>query len=83
MLLHKFDKEPGYNPDALLDGLIERLQLKNDAALSRLLRVQPPIISKVRRRRAPVTAALLLRMHETAGVSTGALRRMLGVSQLC
>lgn len=80
MLLNKFDKEPGYNPDALMDGLIERLQLKNDAALSRMLRVQAPIISKVRRRRAPVTAALLLRMHEVTSVPVGTLRRLMGVA---
>ena len=35
-----------YNPNRLLDTLIENLRLKNDAALSRALEVAPPVISK-------------------------------------
>ena len=34
-----------YNPGKLLDTLITKLQLKNDAALSRELGVAPPMIS--------------------------------------
>jgi len=43
-----------YNPNRLLDTLIERLRLKNDAALSRALEVAPPVISKIRHGRLPV-----------------------------
>jgi len=52
-----------YDPDMLLASLIGRLNLKNDAALSRALEVSPPVISKIRHRRLPVTASLLIRMH--------------------
>ncbi len=34
-----------YDPDQLLASLIGRLNLKNDAALSRALEVSPPVIS--------------------------------------
>lgn len=77
MLLHKFDKEPGYNPNALVDGLIKTLALKNDAALARALQVRAPIISKVRHHKAPVTAALLLRMHEVSQLPVATLRKMM------
>ncbi len=40
-----------YDPNNLLDTLIEKLHLKNDAALSRALEVAPPVISKIRHRR--------------------------------
>src|SRR5476649_1467108 len=53
-----------YNPNRLLDTLIENLRLKNDAALSRALEVAPPVISKIRHHRLPVGASLLIRMHE-------------------
>ena len=43
-----------YDPNNLLDSLIEKLHLKNDAALSRALEVAPPVISKIRHRRLPV-----------------------------
>ena len=45
-----------YDPNNLLDSLIEKLHLKNDAALSRALEVAPPVISKIRHRRLPVQA---------------------------
>ncbi|MBB5198738.1 hypothetical protein HNR39_000548 [Glaciimonas immobilis] len=40
-----------YDPAQLLDAVIQKLHLKNDAALSRSLEISPPIISKIRHRR--------------------------------
>ena len=59
---HELTSQITYNPDNLLDSLIERLNLKNDAALSRALEVAPPVISKIRHRRLPVGASMLIRM---------------------
>lgn len=67
-----------YDPCRLLDSLIEKLQLKSDAALSRALEVGPPIISKIRCRRMPVTASLLIRMHEISGLTIEELRSLMG-----
>lgn len=69
---------PRYDPDHLLATLIERLNLKNDAALSRALEVSPPVISKIRHRRLPVTASLLIRMHEVSALSIRELRQLMG-----
>jgi hypothetical protein len=70
--------ERKYDPDHLLASLIGRLKLKNDAALSRALEVSPPVISKIRHRRLPVTGSLLIRMHEVTNLSIGELRNLLG-----
>ncbi len=67
-----------YNPDNLLGTLITRLNLKNDAALSRALEVAPPVISKIRHRRLPVGASLLIRMHEVSSLSISELRSLMG-----
>lgn len=67
-----------YDPNHLLDALIEKMNLKNDAALSRRLVVQPPVISKIRHRRLPVGASLLIRMHEESGLSIRELRELMG-----
>lgn len=67
-----------YNPDNLLNALIERLELKNDAALARLLEIAPPLLSKIRHRRLPVGAALLIRMHEVSGLPVRELRNLMG-----
>ena len=67
-----------YDPDQLLASLIGKLNLKNDAALSRALEVSPPVISKIRHRRLPVTASLLIRMHEVSDLSIRDLRYLMG-----
>ncbi|QAU33833.1 hypothetical protein [Janthinobacterium sp. 17J80-10] len=69
---------PAYDPNHLLDSLIEKLRLKNDAALSRALEVAPPVISKIRHRRLPVGASLLIRMHEVSDLSIKELRLLMG-----
>lgn len=70
--------QESYNPNRLLDILIERLHLKNDAALSRALEVAPPVISKIRHRRLPVGASMLIRMHEVSSLSVRELRDLMG-----
>ncbi len=67
-----------YDPNNLLDSLIEKLHLKNDAALSRALEVAPPVISKIRHRRLPVGDSLLIRMHEVSDLSIRELRILMG-----
>jgi plasmid maintenance system antidote protein VapI len=67
-----------YDPDQLLAALLNKLNLKNDAALSRTLEVSPPVISKISHRRLPVTASLLIRMHEVTDMSIRDLRDLMG-----
>ena len=67
-----------YNPGRLLDTLISRLQLKNDSALATALEVDPPVISKIRCRRLPVGATMLLRMHEISDLPIAELRHLMG-----
>ncbi len=72
------DEQFNYDPNNLLESLIEKLNLKNDAALSRALEVAPPLISKIRHRRLPVGASLLIRMHEVSDLSIKDLRLLMG-----
>jgi hypothetical protein len=75
---HRLADQIAYDPNNLLDSLIEKLHLKNDAALSRALEVAPPVISKIRHRRLPVGASLLIRMHEVSNLSIRELRVLMG-----
>ena len=75
---HRLADQIAYDPNNLLDSLIEKLHLKNDAALSRALEVAPPVISKIRHRRLPVGASLLIRMHEVSNLSIRDLRVLMG-----
>lgn len=72
------DDDDGYQPARLLDHLLVALNLKNDAALSRLLEVEAPTISKIRHRRLRIGAAMLLRMHEVSQIGIEELRALMG-----
>jgi hypothetical protein len=76
--VHRLPDQVAYDPNNLLDSLIEKLNLKNDAALSRALEVAPPVISKIRHRRLPVGASLLIRMHEVSDLTIRELRVLMG-----
>ncbi|SNT16060.1 hypothetical protein SAMN06265795_115112 [Noviherbaspirillum humi] len=79
MTLQQEKLETGrFDPDNLLDTLIQKMGLKNDAALCRALEISPPIISKIRHGRLPVSASLLIRMHEVSGMSVRDLRDLMG-----
>jgi len=66
-----------YDPNRVLDAIIARLRLKNDAALSRVLEVAPPVISKIRHNTLPIGATILLRMHEVSDFSIRELRALM------
>ena len=72
------EDQASFDPASLLDALVDKLNLKNDAALCRAMGVAPPLISKVRHRSLPLGAALLVRMHEVSGLTIGELRALMG-----
>ncbi|SNS27565.1 hypothetical protein SAMN06265795_10212 [Noviherbaspirillum humi] len=78
MAEHALAGQETYDPNRLLDTLREKMRLKNDAALSRALEVAPPVISKIRHKRLPVGASLLIRMHEVSDLSIRELRDLMG-----
>lgn len=69
---------PTYDPNRLLDSLLERMHLKSDAALARALDVTPPAISKMRHKRIPIGASILIRIHESTGLNVRELRELMG-----
>jgi hypothetical protein len=77
MPIRRLPESATYDPNKVLDALIEKLQLKNDAALSRVLEVAPPVISKIRHQTLPIGATILLRMHEASNLSIRELRSLM------
>ena len=67
-----------YNPGILLDTLCVLLKLKTDGELAKTLDVAPSILSKIRCRRIPVGAIVLIRMHEVSGLTIAELRWLMG-----
>jgi hypothetical protein len=66
------------NANTLLDALIERHSLKNDAALSRKLQVAPPTISKIRHGMA-IGDSFLIRIHDFCGMGLDESRELAGI----
>lgn len=60
----------------LLDSVIALRRLKNDAELSKLLMLAPSNISKIRHRRARLSATVILRMHEVFDIPIAELKRL-------
>ena len=77
MPIRRLPPDAEYDPNRLLDAIIARLRLKNDAALSRVLEVAPPVISKIRHNTLPIGATILLRMHEISDYSIRELRSLM------
>src|ERR1019366_2808061 len=69
---------PDYDPNRLLNELIEVMELKNDAALSRALAVEAPVISKIRHGKLPIGGMMLIRMHDISNMSIKELRSLMG-----
>ncbi|HEV2610152.1 MAG TPA: hypothetical protein VGU61_07780 [Noviherbaspirillum sp.] len=67
-----------YNPDRLLDTLVEKLDVDNDTELARKLKVARPILEMIRRRELGVSASMLMWMHEASGMAIRDLRTLLG-----
>lgn len=62
---------------ALLDAVIEKLGLKNDAELARLAKLSKPVISRIRSGGVPLAAGAFLRIHALTGIPTAELRSFL------
>ena len=63
----------------LLDLVIDRLQVKNDAGLARVLDLSAPAISRMRKGVLPVGPSTLVRMHEATNLTIGELREAMGL----
>ena len=60
-----------------LDGLLAHLNLKNDAALARALRIKPSYVSKIRHNKQGVSSTMILALHEKFNVPVATIRELL------
>ena len=76
--ISKFDLQSSdYTPELFINLLIEKMQLKNDAALSRRLQVAPSVISEIRNSQLAIGASILL--NEESGISIAELKAAAGL----
>ncbi|WP_088707283.1 hypothetical protein [Noviherbaspirillum denitrificans] len=78
MTTSTLDSQKRYDPNRLMDALIDILQLDSDMALSQALEVPPLVISYIRYRNYPVAPSILIRMHDITRLSIQELRDIMG-----
>ena len=69
------------SPNTLLDYVIDKLDLKNDADLASRLEVDPGMISRIRHGKLPVGATILVRIHEETGDNIRYLKQLAGTKK--
>ncbi len=74
-------KLASYCPDSFLNRLMGKMALKNDAALARTQHITPAVVSRIRNKKAPVSASVLLMIHEATEIAIPELRKMMGDSR--
>lgn len=77
-LVKQVDPEMKARQNAFLDLLLVKLDAKNDAALSRIMHILPPVISKFRHGRLHISAMYIIIAHELTGMSIKEIKRHLG-----
>jgi len=70
-------KIPMTNNPVLLNHIMQISGAKNDAAVARLLEVQPPVVSKIRARRLSFGPTLIIKTHEVTGMPIADIKAVL------
>ena len=74
----KFSGQKSYDPGRLLAYLKHLLDLKNDIALSKALRVSHQLLRAIRDQKLAIAGAILMRMQEVSELSITELRQLMG-----
>lgn len=66
----------------LLDEIIKRFGLKNDAALARKANLSPPVVSKMRHEKISLSATIVLALHEAFDMPVQEIKSLAGANEL-
>ena len=67
-----------YDPELLLNLLMDRMHLTEDTQLAQRLRMDKRLLDKIRERRLQISGSMLIQMQEETGITIAELRRLLG-----
>lgn len=67
-----------YDPNRLLDAVLEKTQSENDHILAKKLKVHIDVLHRIRSKALPIGASLLLWLQEITGASVSELRQLMG-----
>lgn len=67
-----------YDPNRLLDYLMQYMGVEGDGALARRLKIAKGVLHNIRKGTMPVCASMLLWMQEATGIDIAVLRLLMG-----
>jgi transcriptional regulator with XRE-family HTH domain len=67
-----------YDPVPLLNAISQAISVKSDNALAKALGITQGAMSKIRNKHKPISAEVLLRMHDISGLSIRYMRTLMG-----
>jgi hypothetical protein len=70
--------QESFDPNRLLNVLMENLHVTDDKALCHRLNIAPGVMQHLRSRKIPLSGLLLLRMAEVGKQDVGDLRNLMG-----
>lgn len=73
---HKLEQNAKTN-NAFMTRIRAVMHLKNDRALSKLLDVAPPVISKIRSGKLPIGATMVIAINEVTDLSVSQIKEMM------
>lgn len=72
------DAHEEYDPELLLNSLMERMHLTAESELAKRLRMDKRLLGQIRERRLQISGSMLIQMQEASGITIAELRRILG-----
>lgn len=70
---------PSYSPNRLINKVQEKMRIQSDLQLAIAISVDRTTIAKIRKKKVPVGASMLLRLHDLTGLPAKELRKWMGV----
>lgn len=64
-------------PNLVFNHVMEKLELKNDVALSKKIGISTPTISKIRSGTQKMSDGILLKIYEGSGIEVSVLRALM------
>lgn len=68
-----------YQPEELVEFLLDHFHVRTDAALSRVLGIASPYLCRIRKKKFAINGDMLVRIYDISGIDIDRLREIAGI----
>ena len=69
----------GYQPEVLVEHLLDHFHVRNDAALCRVLGMHAPQLCRIRKKKNAINGDMLLRIYDISEIPIDKIREIAGI----